>query len=393
MVIFGASGDLTKRLLMPALYNLSCDNLLPSRFAVVGIALDELTSDSFRERLSGDIRAFHTRKQFDPAGWDSLCSRLYYTPGNFGDQAAYARLYEMVARLDSDYQTGGNVLFYLAIPPSVFGPVSTNLVKAGFQNMPGWKRVIVEKPFGADLPSAKELNSQILASWDESQVYRIDHYLGKETVQNLLAFRFANELFEPLWNSRHIDHIQLSVSETVGVEGCGGYYDRSGVLRDMIQNHMLQMLAHVCMEPPASFSADDIRTEKAKVLQAVRLYTPAEAVHNVVRGQYGPGKKDDGSVCPGYRQEPDVHPQSNTETFAALRLFIDNPRWEGMPVYLRSGKALWKRGTEVVVQLKKAPAARFQGTAAPGWRPTASSSTSNPTRPSNRSSRRRSPAR
>jgi glucose-6-phosphate 1-dehydrogenase len=365
MVIFGASGDLTKRLLMPALYNLLCDGLLPDNFAIVGIAMDELTTETFRDRMSRDIRSFNTRSTLDQPTWDKLCSRLYYTPGKFGDQTAFARLYELVTKLNGQYQAQGNVLFYMATPPSVFGLISDNLNKAGFKKMPGWKRIIVEKPFGTDLPSAQQLNREILAHWEESQIYRVDHYLGKETVQNILAFRFANEMYEPLWNKKHVDHIQFSVSEAVSVEGRGGYYDKSGVLRDMIQNHMFQMLAYVCMEPPTSFGADDIRNEKAKLLKAVRIYTPKEVMENVVRGQYGPGRKADGKDCPAYRQEPDVNPQSNTETFAALRLFIDNWRWDGVPIYLRSGKALWKRGTEVVVQFKKAPAGLFRGVDVP----------------------------
>ncbi len=365
MVIFGASGDLTKRLLMPALYNLQCDGLLPPQFAIVGIAMDELTTDNFRERMTRDIRSFNTRKEFDAGVWDSLCSRLYYTPGKFGDEAAFSRLYELVSRLDAQYQARGNVMFYMATPPSVFGLISGNLDKAGFKKMAGWKRMIVEKPFGTDLASAKELNRQILSFWDETQIFRVDHYLGKETVQNILAFRFGNEMFEPLWNKHHVDHIQFTVSESVSVEGRGGYYDRSGVLRDMIQNHMFQMLAYMCMESPISFSADDIRNEKAKVLKAVRVYTPEQALQNTVRGQYGAGRKSDGKECPDYRKEPDVNPQSSTETFAALRLFIDNWRWEGVPIYLRSGKALWKRGTDIVVQFKKAPAVLFRGTAVP----------------------------
>ncbi len=362
MVIFGASGDLTKRLLMPALYNLACDGLLPDEFAIIGIAMDDLTTESFRERMARDIRTFNTRGRFDPAVWDQLESRLHYTAGKFDDEAAHKRLRELVVRLDAQYKTAGNILFYMATPPSVFGLVSGHLEQAGFKNLPGWKRIIVEKPFGTDLASAIELNRQILKFWDESQIYRVDHYLGKETVQNILAFRFANGMFEPLWNKQHIDHIQFSVAESVSVEGRGGYYDRSGVLRDMIQNHMLQMLAYVCMEPPVSFEADDIRNEKAKVLKAVRVWTLDEVHENCVRGQYGAGRKADGSPCPAYRQEPDVNPQSNMETFASLRVFIDNWRWEGVPIYLRSGKALWKRGTEVVVQFKKAPAVVFRGT-------------------------------
>jgi glucose-6-phosphate 1-dehydrogenase len=362
LVLFGASGDLAKRLLMPALYNLSCDHLLSRQFAVVGIAMDEWTSDSFRDRMSRDIRAFNTRADFDQTVWDDLCSRLYYTPGNFGDAAAYDRLHALVTQLDAQYQANGNVLFYLATPPSLFGLISAHLDQAGFKKMPGWKRLIVEKPFGTDLPSAQALNGQILSYWQENQIYRVDHYLGKETVQNILAFRFANGMFEPLWNKQHIDHIQFTVSESVSVEGRGGYYDRSGVLRDMIQNHMFQMLAYVCMEPPHSFEADDIRDEKVKLLQGVRVYQPAEVLQNAVRGQYGAGKKDERD-CPAYRQEQNVNPQSTTETFAALKLVIDNRRWDGVPIYLRSGKALWMRGTHVVVQFKRPTSALFHGTA------------------------------
>jgi glucose-6-phosphate 1-dehydrogenase len=365
LVLFGASGDLTKRLLMPALYNLKCDQLLPERFAIVGIALDELSTDEFRNRIGATFHQFNTRGDVDPAAWDAFARCLYYTPGNFADPAAYERLAQVVSRLDAERQTNGNLLFYLATPPSVFGLISANLAKAGLKDRQrGWTRIIVEKPFGRDLASAANLNRELLAHWNEDQIYRIDHYLGKETVQNLLAFRFANGIFEPLWNKNHIDHIQLTVSETVGVERRGGYYDKIGVLRDMIQNHMLQMLAYICMEPPNSFRGDAVRNEKAKLLEAVRVFQPEEVLKNTVRGQYGPGKKADGSPAPGYRQEPDVDPQSRTETFAALRLFIDNWRWEGVPVYLRSGKNLWKRGTEIVVQFKRAPDVIFRGTPA-----------------------------
>ena len=365
IVIFGASGDLTKRLLMPAFYNLTCDGLLPEQFAVVGIALDELTTDDFRKRMTDDIKKFSTRKTFDEGNWQKLVSRLYYTPGNFGDPEAYRRLAELVAKLDAQYQANGNIIFYMATPPSVFGLISGRLNDAGFKKREkGWTRIIVEKPFGRDLPSAIELNSQLLAHWSESQIYRIDHYLGKETVQNLLAFRFSNGMFEPLWNKNHVDHIQFTVCETVGVEGRGKYYDTVGVLRDMIQNHMFQMLAYLCMEAPASFKPDAIRNEKAKLMDAVRIMTPEEVAQNVVRGQYGPGKKADGTVTPGYREEPDVNPQSATETFAALKLNIDNWRWEGVPIYLRSGKAIWKRGTEIVVQFKKVPQVIFRDTPA-----------------------------
>jgi glucose-6-phosphate 1-dehydrogenase len=364
LVLFGASGDLTKRLLMPALYNLGADGLLPEHFAIVGVARDEMTSAQFRQRLSDDIQRFSTRQPFNPQPWERIASRLYYLPGDFGDAAVYQRLGELLGQLDAQQHTCGNFLFYLATPPVVFGLIASQLERAGLQKRPhGWTRLIVEKPFGRDLASALALNRQLQASWSEEQIYRIDHYLGKETVQNLLAFRFSNGIFEPLWNKNHVDHIQFTVSETVGVEGRGGYYDTAGVLRDMIQNHMFQMLAYLCMEPPPSFRPEAIRNEKAKLLEAVRVWKSEDDVwRNTVRGQYGPGKKGDGAAAAGYRQEPNVNPNSNTETFAALRLFIDNWRWEGVPIYLRSGKALWKRGTEILVQFRRAPEVIFRDT-------------------------------
>jgi glucose-6-phosphate 1-dehydrogenase len=365
LVLFGASGDLTKRLLMPALYNLACDGLLPRQFALVGMALDEMTTEQFRARLTEDVRKFTTRPNFDDRVWADFAARLHYTSGNFSDPAAYQRLAELVGRVEEQFQTAGNLLFYMATPPAVFGLVSTQLDRAGFKQRPGgWSRIVVEKPFGSDLPSAIELNRTMLAHWSEDQIYRIDHYLGKETVQNLLAFRFSNGIFEPLWNKNHVDHVQFTVSETVGVEGRGKYYDRAGVLRDMIQNHMFQMLAYVCMEPPASFRPDAVRNEKAKLLESVRIFDAEAVSRYAVRGQYGPGRQPDGAPADGYREEPSVDPHSNTETFAALKLFIDNWRWEGVPIYLRSGKRLWRRGTEIVVQFKKAPEVVFRDTPA-----------------------------
>lgn len=364
-VIFGASGDLTRRLLMPAFFNLACAELLSKQLAIVGIALDKLSTEQFRAKMTENIHEFSTRKEFDPAVWTELANRLHYIPGDFSDPDAYRRLADLVATLETQYHTGGNVLFYLATPPPVFGLISTNLDKAGFkQRERGWIRIIVEKPFGNDLRSAVALNKELLSHWKEEQIYRIDHYLGKETVQNLLAFRFSNGIFEPLWNKNHIDHIQFTVSETVGVEGRGKYYDKTGVLRDMVQNHMFQMLAYLCMEPPISLAADAIRNEKSKILSAVRVCKPEEVPFHAVRGQYGPGRTVDGTAAPGYRQEPDVDPRSATETFAALKLFIDSWRWEGVPIYLRSGKRLWKRGTEIVVQFKKAPEVIFRDTPA-----------------------------
>jgi glucose-6-phosphate 1-dehydrogenase len=363
LLIFGASGDLTKRLLVPALYNLACDGLLSDRFALLGASMDPLTTESFRARMSEDIRKFHTRNAFDQPAWDDLVARFHYTPAGFDDLGAFQRLKTEVAALDARHGIGGNVLFYFATAPRFFGLICEQLYRAGFQDGPGWKRIIVEKPFGTDLASALQLNRDVLAHWHEDQVYRVDHYLGKETVQNLLAFRFSNGMFEPLWNKHFIDNIQFNVAEAVDVEGRGGYYDNSGVLRDMMQNHMFQMLAYLCMEVPGSFDSHAIRNEKAKLLEAVRVYTPEEVERYVVRGQYGPQLDDTGAVLkPGYRQEKDVDPNSKTETFAAARLHIDNWRWEGVPIYLRSGKALWKRGTEIIVEFKKAPQVLFRNT-------------------------------
>jgi glucose-6-phosphate 1-dehydrogenase len=365
MVLFGASGDLTKRLLIPALYNLACDGLLPKRWALVGVAVDELTSDEFRERMAGDIRRFSTRRQFDADVWRDFERRLHYTAGRFDDAATFERLAILVAALDAEWELGGNVLYYLAVPPPLFAVISGQLARAGHNSSArGWRKIIVEKPFGRDLASATALSRELLTHWREEQIFRIDHYLGKETVQNLLAFRFSNGMFEPLWTRHHIDHIQVTVAESVGVERRGRYYEGAGAVRDMIQNHMFQMLAYLCMEPPTSFKPEAIRNEKAKVLDAVRIMRPEDVLANTVRGQYGPGHGADGTDAVGYRQEPDVDGASDTETFAALKLFIDNWRWEGVPIYLRSGKALWRRGTEILVQFKKAPEVIFRDTPA-----------------------------
>ncbi len=366
MVIFGASGDLTKRLLIPAIYNLACDNLLSDNFAVLGTATRQMDGAQFREKLSGEtdgIKSYHTRPEFDQGVWDSLVERIDFQSGSFDDVEHFKRLKQTVTELDKKYQAGGNILLYFATAPRFFGTICENLSKAGFKDTPGWVRLIVEKPFGTDLASARALNTEIRQYWEEEQIYRVDHYLGKETVQNLLSFRFSNGMFEPLWNNHHIDNIQFNVCESVDVQGRGGYYDSSGVLRDMMQNHMFQMLAYLCMEPPSSFAPDAIRNEKAKLLQSVRVYTEEEVKRNVVRGQYGPAVNDDGDVIkPGYRQEDNVAPDSSTETFAAAKLQIDNWRWEGVPIYLRSGKALWKRGTEIIVEFKRPPQAMFEGT-------------------------------
>jgi len=352
LAILGASGDLTKRLLMPALYNLACDGLLPDDFAVVGMARKGMSGDEFRLQQRGEIAKFNTRKSFDADAWDWLESRLHYTPGEFADPAAYARLRAAIEDAGRGTAAADNTLLYLAIAPEFFATVNGQLAAAGFGSLPGRRRIVVEKPFGKDLASAVALNRALLAHWKEEEIYRIDHYLGKETVQNLFAFRLANPLFAPVWNASAIDHVQISATETVGVETRGEYYDKTGVVRDMLQNHLLQVLAYVCMELPPSLDPDTVRDAKARLLEAVRILSPEAVRGECVRGQYGPGKKPDGSPAAGYREEPAVDPASATETYAALTLHLDNDRWRGMPVYLRSGKSLWKRGTEVVVQFK-----------------------------------------
>ncbi|MBI3328922.1 MAG: glucose-6-phosphate dehydrogenase [Nitrospinae bacterium] len=362
MIIFGASGDLTKRLLLPSIYNLACDGLLPHNFAIIGTARPDMTNEAFRDQMSEDIRRFATR-DFNEAIWDEFVRNLYYLPGDFDDPAAYQRLAQCVRDVDAKHQTLGNHLFYLAVPPVVFSLIAHHLGVAGLaREEKGWSRLIVEKPFGNDIESAVTLNRELQEQWREDQIWRIDHYLGKETVQNILAFRFANGIFEPLWNRHHVDHVQFTVAEKVGVEGRGNYYERSGVLRDMMQNHMFQMLAYVAMEPPSSFHADDIRNAKVEVLKAIHPFAPEEVIRSAVRGQYSGGTMD-GNIVLGYREEPDVAKDSRTETFAALRLFIDNWRWAGVPFYLRSGKRLPMRRTEIAIQFKRAPEVLFRNTA------------------------------
>ena len=355
LVIFGAAGDLTKRKLLPALYNLKTLGLLPREFAIVGVARKEKTHEQFREEQTREIREFATAP-VNEALWAELQEAIYYQAGELSDPAVYTQLADLLAMVAKRHGTRGNVLFYLAIPPSLFGEVVRRLGEAGLVQPEGdaWRRVIVEKPFGHDLESARALSTELARVLREDQIYRIDHYLGKETVQNILVFRFANSLFEPIWNRTYVDHVQLTVAETVGVEERGNYYDTAGVLRDMIQNHMFQLLSLVAMEPPISFAADAVRDEKVKVLQAIRPMNPEEILHRTVRGQYGEGGSE-GQPLRAYRREPKVSPTSTTETYAALQLFVENWRWAGVPFYLRSGKRLARRDTEIVFEFRRPP--------------------------------------
>ncbi len=362
MVIFGGAGDLTKRKLIPALYNLASQGLLPEGFAVVGISRREMSTAAFRERIGGDLQEFATGP-VDPALWHWLEERLYYHRGAAADPETYAGLRKLLEQIDERHGTSGNYFYYLATAPSHFATVVQQLGRAGLarEEEGRWRRVVIEKPFGRDLESARRLNAQITEVLHERQIYRIDHYLGKETVQNLLVFRFANGIFEPIWNRRYIDHVQITAAETVGVEDRGGYYEDSGALRDMVPNHLFQLVSLTAMEPPVSFDADAVRDEQAKILHAVQPLTPEEVLSRTVRGQYGAGSGGD-TQAPGYRQESNVDPGSTTETFVALKLLIDNWRWADVPFYLRTGKRLPRRVTEIAIQFKQAPFVLFRDT-------------------------------
>jgi len=367
MVIFGAGGDLTKRLLVPAIYNLQRTGLLPKNFYLLGVDRVDLTAEALRDQLKEAIDQFaHTRGKdagaVDEAAWTTLAAAIDYVKGDITKPDIYAEIGERLAAAAKKRGTDGNVLFYLAVGDRFFEPVVAQLGKAGLAEQKDgkfWRRVVIEKPFGHDYETACTLNRQILSVLTEDQIYRIDHYLGKETVQNIMVFRFANGFFEPLWNRDHIDHIQITVAETVGVEQRGAFYERAGALRDMVPNHLFQLLSMTAMEPPNNFSADAVRTEKMKVLEATHLAdTPDRAA---VRGQYDAGGIGDKKYA-AYRAEPNVAPDSNVETFVALKLMIDNWRWGGMPFYIRTGKALAHRTSEVVVQFKQAPFMLFRDT-------------------------------
>src|SRR5215468_9362096 len=362
MVIFGASGDLTKRKLIPALCNLAKDKLLSQQFAVIGFSYDSITTEAFRAQLSKDIKEF-AGEPVDAKLWDWLLERIYYVQGDFQDAAAYDRLKQQMAAAEKAHSTQGNRFYYLAVSPKFFAPVAKQLGQAGLtQESDGkWARVIVEKPFGRDLGSAKELNRELKQILNEQQIYRIDHYLGKETVQNLMVFRFANSIAEPLWNRNFIDSVQITAAETVGVEHRGGFYETAGALRDMVPNHLFQLLSLTAMEPPISFDADAVRDKQAEILHAVQVSKPEDVMSMAVRGQYGQGTTGAERLL-AYRTEPMVSADSNTETYAALRLEIDNWRWAGVPFYLRTGKRLSRRTTEIAIQFRRAPFVLFRNT-------------------------------
>jgi len=359
IVIFGASGDLTKRKLLPALYNLKVLRLLPQDFSVIGVAVTDGDDESFRTQMTSDINDFATRP-VDTDEWEDFRKRSYYLQGDFNSPETFEKLSTKIVEAQTTWKLPGNVLFYLAISPSFFSKVIEQLGTANLtkQEAAAWRRVIIEKPFGHDLASSRALNQEITLHLDESQIFRIDHYLGKETVQNIMVFRFGNSVFEPTWNRRYIDYVQITVAEELGVELRGGYYDHSGVLRDMVQNHILSVLSLIAMEPPSSISGDSVRNEKVKVLEAIRPMSPEDVISSTVRGQYGPGVVD-GKNVPAYRHEPDVNPQSNTETFVAMKLFVENWRWAEVPFFIRSGKRMATHTTQVVIGFKSAPLLLF----------------------------------
>ena len=382
LVIFGVTGDLTHRKLVPALYDLSCHNVLPRGFTVVGFGRKPLTDADLRELMQRAVDDHYGSESVDGGACQRVLESPRYVRGDFDDPASYGRLAQALDALERESGSPGNRIFYLATPPSLFPVIIRRLGEAGLARRgegavpaaPGapaapWTRVIIEKPFGNDLASARELNAIVQSVFDESQVYRIDHYLAKETVQNILVFRFANGIFEPVWNRRYVDHVQITAAETLGVEHRGTYYEESGALRDMIQNHLLQLLSLTAMEPPVTFNADAVRDEKAKVLRAVRPVAPGEVERCAVRGQYVAGAAD-GEAVPAYRQEENVSPTSQTETYAALKLYIDSWRWQGVPFYLRTGKRLAAHITEVAIQFKQPPLLLFReaGQVEQAWR-------------------------
>jgi glucose-6-phosphate 1-dehydrogenase len=375
MVIFGAGGDLTKRLVVPALYNLTTNKLLPENFALIGVDIADLTTDQWRDNLSKMMQSFlvggaeFTPESIDRNAWDWLLGKMNYLRGDFADDATFKKLGDLLQKAGDNGQTDGNVLFYLAVADRFFGPVVDKIAGAGLaneQDSKRWRRVIIEKPFGHSLESARALNQRLLKVLREDQIYRIDHFLGKETVQSIMAVRFANGFFEPIWNRDHIDQVQITVAETVGVEHRGKFYEQTGALRDMVPNHLFQLLTMTAMEPPTSFDPDAVRDRKADILNAI----PPVPLDSAVRGQYGRGEVE-GHPVADYRQEPDVSPTSSIETYVALKLEIDTWRWAGVPFYLRTGKSMSKRWTEIAIQFRRAPLSIFHGTdvsqMAPNW--------------------------
>lgn len=365
LVLFGANGDLTKRKLMPALYRLAHERRLSTRFAVVGISLLPMSDDHFRQIMLDAIKRFSEDAAYDEDVWRAFAKRIFYMTGDVGDRQLFQNLERKLAEIDAALRTSGNVVFYFAIPPSQYMAAASNLGRADLRHLSGWRRLVIEKPFGHNFASARELNNRLCDFFDESEIFRMDHYLGKETVQNVLAFRFGNVMFETLWNRQYINHVQITAAESVGMEDRGKYYQETGALRDMIQNHLLQVLASVAMEPGSSLHGPSASNERAKLLQSIKLMNQEEIRLNAVPGQYGPARSN-GEDVPGFRQEPGVDTDARTDTYAAMTVFVENSRWAGVPFYLRTGKRMPKRVTEIAIQFAPARLPGLKGKVAEG---------------------------
>ena len=365
-VIFGGTGDLTSRKIAPALYNLFLDNWLPNQFSIIGTGRTKLTDEQFRDNLLNDINQFSRSGKAAKAKWDEFSKNIFYQISDAKDAETYKEFGKRIDAHNAEWKTKANVLYYLAVSPNFFPIIASNISKAKLAEDPEKTRIVIEKPFGHDLESAKELNKLLSGIFDERQIYRIDHYLGKETVQNIMAFRFANSILEPIWNRNYIEHVQISVTEQLGVEDRGDYYDGAGALRDMIQNHLLQLLCFIAMETPISFNADEVRNRKVDVLRAMRKFTPEDVRMSAVRGQYGAGWME-GKQVPGYREENNVSPESNTETFAAIKFFVDNWRWHGVPFYVRTGKRMHQTSSVITIQFRDVPHLVFPAEATESW--------------------------
>lgn len=371
IVIFGANGDLTKRKLIPALYRLAYERRLPPGLAIIGNSRTKMSDEEFRAKMREGVNEFLEDTPFDERLWADFAEHLFYCPGDLKDPEMYTALGRQLDELETQRRTEGNVLFYLSTQPSYYATAIHGLGYAKLQNGRGWRRIVIEKPFGHDLPSARELNQKLQEVFPESSIYRIDHYLGKETVQNVLAFRFGNGIFEPLWNRRYINHVQITAAESIGVEGRGAYYQEAGALRDMIQNHLLQVMSTIAMEPPAVFEPDTVRDERAKVLRSIRVPEATQVATTSVAGQYGPARVGNEDL-PGFHQEEGVDPKSQTDTYSAVTFYVDNWRWAGIPFYIRSGKRMPKRVTDIAIFFNAAPHSPFvnQGDESmPGARP------------------------
>ncbi|MDD2528417.1 MAG: glucose-6-phosphate dehydrogenase [Lentimicrobiaceae bacterium] len=351
-LIFGGTGDLTKRKIVPALYNLFLDKWLPENFAIIGTSFVEMDDDKYKAQLLSAVTEFSRKGKPKKEDWTRFTSHVAYQISDFTDSKTFEPFGKLIAKYKKAWEETPSIIYYCAVAPHFFSTIAENISKSKLENDPETTRIIVEKPFGSDLESARELNSKLLEIFSENQIYRIDHYLGKEVVQNIMAFRFANEIMEPLWNRNHVEHVQISVTEQIGVGSRGEYFDNAGILRDMIQNHLLQLLCIIAMEPPINFDADEVRDRKVDVLKAVRKIEPANIESLSARGQYGPGWIE-GTEVSGYREEKNVDPESNTETFAALKLYVDNWRWQGIPFYLRTGKRLFKTASVITIQFRE----------------------------------------